>query len=312
MYNYKIDKYLVPGLTLGTVGLGMEYGIANKNGQPGKSTGLEILSYAYKNGITAFDTARTYGNAEELVGDFLKNTGQQEYPLIITKFKINQQDIHSYEAARVAAFKSVKESLHKLGINKIPICLLHMSRELDLFKVSSFIPKIFKELKNEQLIDVAGISIDHPGEIAQFIDQEILQAFQVPVNVFDQRLIKTGLLKKLAMQQKIVFARSVFLQGLFFIKPGELQQNLSAAAPFLDLLRLMAAKERMTVQQFAFSYIRHMDEIASVVFGAEQIEQVAQNIELLDVPPVSEETIEWLEHEFANTPEFIITPGMWS
>jgi aryl-alcohol dehydrogenase-like predicted oxidoreductase len=307
-----LGKYKVSELMLGTVGLGLDYGIANKSGRPDKKNGLQILEYSFNNGITCFDTANTYGGAEELIGDFLKNYGADGNALVITKFKIESEDLKEYKKTRDAAFGSVESSLKRLGKTKIPVCLLHMSRELDLQQTASFVSRIFAELKEAGLVDVAGVSIDHPGEAEVFLNYQIFEAYQVPVNIFDQRLLKSGILKRMNDAGKLIVARSVFLQGLFFIPPSELKESLQSARPYLEMLASIAAKEGLSIQQLAFSYIRTKPEISSIVFGAEKAEQVAQNIELLKLPLLKAETIDNIEKQFANVPEYIITPGMWA
>ncbi|MEN9561731.1 MAG: hypothetical protein RIQ56_1004, partial [Candidatus Parcubacteria bacterium] len=51
-------------LVLGTVQLGMSYGIGNFSGQPSRAQALEIIDRAWEAGIRTFDTAAAYGEAE--------------------------------------------------------------------------------------------------------------------------------------------------------------------------------------------------------------------------------------------------------
>jgi aryl-alcohol dehydrogenase-like predicted oxidoreductase len=68
----------------------------------------------------------------------------------------------------------------------------------------------------------------------------------------------------------------------------------------------------MSIAEFAFSYIRHLPGISSIVFGAETVEQVEANIALLDVPPLREDTVKQVEQAFADVPEYVVTPSLWS
>lgn len=305
------ERLKIPQLMLGTVGLGMPYGIANKKGQPVKEEALNILSFAVDQGITAFDTASSYGNAEGLIGNFLNQKPDKEI-LTVTKFKLTQKEISCYESALASAKQSIQQSLLNLGIRRIPICLFHMSRELDVREVAKILPDLFEELKTSQLIDIAGISIDHPNELEHFADNPIFQAFQIPINILDQRLCGGDTLRKMKQSDKILFARSIFLQGLFFLHEEELSPQLKQAAPYLSKLKELSIKENITIQQLAFAYIRDLDAITSIVFGAECIDQIRQNIELLETPAISKETKRRIEQEFAFVPEVIITPGMWN
>ena len=55
-------------IILGTAQLGLNYGITNENGKPRFDTSLDIIKTALDNNITDFDTARAYGNSEEIIG----------------------------------------------------------------------------------------------------------------------------------------------------------------------------------------------------------------------------------------------------
>jgi len=78
-------------LTLGTVALGMEYGISNNEGKPSKEESFSILSSALTPGINTIDTSREYGNAESLIGDFLNQPENAGKINLVTKFKVSEQ-----------------------------------------------------------------------------------------------------------------------------------------------------------------------------------------------------------------------------
>src|ERR1700741_486068 len=65
-------------LILGTVQMGIDYGVNNRNGRISSKDSLEILSAAFDAGIHQLDTAETYGNAHQLIGNFHKlNPGKR-------------------------------------------------------------------------------------------------------------------------------------------------------------------------------------------------------------------------------------------
>ena len=55
-------------LILGTVQLGVDYGINNEIGKPSIADALSILEYAYKKKIRFLDTAEAYGDAQKIIG----------------------------------------------------------------------------------------------------------------------------------------------------------------------------------------------------------------------------------------------------
>ena len=50
-------------LSLGTVQLGVSYGINNQSGKPDRTQAFGILDTALTNGISALDTAAAYGDS---------------------------------------------------------------------------------------------------------------------------------------------------------------------------------------------------------------------------------------------------------
>ena len=62
---------------LGTVQLGMEYGIGNKTGKPDCEQSQRILHTAYKKGIRMLDTASAYVDAQQIIGHYQLEHGKK-------------------------------------------------------------------------------------------------------------------------------------------------------------------------------------------------------------------------------------------
>jgi len=167
-------------------------------------------------------------------------------------------------------------------------------------------------LKNDGLIDLAGISIYYAHEAEEFLKLPVVEAFQVPINIFDHRLIINGMLQQMFLKNKVVFARSVFLQGLFFMSPDDLPQNLSNAKPFINALHDLAKQAGMSVNQLAFSFVNELSGITSIVLGAVAEYQVKENVDLLKGKPMPESIKSSISKLFTSIPENIITPGLWT
>ena len=298
-------------LSLGTVQLGMEYGISNANGKPTSAIASEIIDSALKAGITTLDTSESYGSAEEEIGRYLKSGRVQTQPVIVTKFKINVQSSYKIEGVREEIYNSLSSSLHRLKLEKIPVYLFHQGKHQQLQHVIEPLLIVFEELKEKGLVDIAGISAYGPEDVDVVLNYDILEAVQVPINILDHRLIKNGKLAQLKHQNKIVFARSVFLQGILFMKPEELPEQLQIAKRYIISLGEIAQAAGLTVPQLSFSFVNNMKAITSIVFGAVTKEQVNQNVALLKTPSLKPGIIELIDESFANVPELIITPGRW-
>ena len=312
MQYSEVHGYNISKLTLGTVALGLDYGISNDKGKPKQEDSFEILRCALKKGINTLDTARSYGNAEQLIGDFLGNNKGEQPANVITKFKISSENLLNRDNARKEVYASLQASRTLLRCGRIPFCLFHMDRKLPTDQVLEILPGILIDLKHDGWIDIAGVSIDNPREVESFLGHPVIEAFQVPMNIFDGRLVKNGMVQRMHLENKIVFVRSVFLQGLFFMSPDHLKGNLLKAAEFLQTLKNLAKVANMSISQLAFSYIRDMPGVTSIAFGAVNVEQVKQNIGLLQGKVIDAEIRESIQALFSDIPEDIITPGLWS
>lgn len=300
----KISKY-----TLGTAQLGIPgYGISNRTS---RIDAAAILDFCVSSGINSFDTARDYGTAEEQLGHYFSG---KTPPLVSSKIKVRTTERTPLEI-ETDIRKEVETSLDALRMKQIPILLIH---DPDMLKHhGNVVTRALRNLRDEGLIAKAGISLGGDTErqyreyCAIFRD-ETYEVIQVPINVLDQRLLRIGAIRDFIETNKIVFARSVFLQGLLLMNPNMLPDKLSDAEVFLRKLENLADYEGISVSQLAVSYIRDLEGISSLVIGAETVSQVSDNLTLLNGPRLSEKVRDQISKMFNQVPNHIVTPSMWS
>lgn len=300
-------------LTLGTVQLGLNYGIANIKGKPDFKTSLEILNYSWNNGINAFDTALTYGNSEEIIGVFINSLVKEnmENIVIISKLpKIEIKNELSFDILYKYIKEKVNQSLGNLNINSIPIFLLHHAE--DIYLKDGLVIECLKQIKEEGLIQKIGISIYDSKEAEASLKFKEIEVIQLPINLFDLKLIKTGLLNKLKKRDFMIFARSIFLQGLFFLSPNHLPKDLKIAEKYLHILHKISKDYQIEIADLAALFVRDIPEISSLVIGAESIDQVKNNIEILKKKALLSEIRRIILEEFSNVPENVTNPFLWN
>jgi len=298
-------------ITLGTAQLGFEYGIANIKGKPTDDQSYRILQTALDNGITSFDTAPIYGNSEEIIGNFLRNNPFRNLTTLTKISKIQSKNKHpSFNEIKDIVKKSLIASKDRLNIKKISICLLH--DPLDMHSFDGFIVKSLKQLKNEGIIEAIGASIYTPNQVKEFLENNELDVIQIPMNLFDTRLIKDGTLTKLKNLGKIIFARSIFLQGLFFMDIDSIPKNMHFAKKPLEKLKTISSNYDIEIKELAFSFVKDIPEVDSMIIGVDSEEQLKNNIKLLDASPLSEEIKQELNNSFFNMSEELINPTLWS
>ncbi len=296
----KLSKF-----TLGTVQLGLNYGIANRSGKPDKSEAYRILKLAVSKGINSFDTASLYGDSEDILGSFFSTEkGTNIEPVITTKFKIDPDEGN----VEKQIYRNVESSLKKLNINKIPVYMLHNAADMSSY--GSIVNDTLKKIQNDGLINKLGVSVYDPEQASEMLDLGIYEAIQFPMNIFDQRMITSTMLDKLKERRIIVFVRSVYLQGLFFLDPLNLPQKLKKAkTPLLKLYEL-SQKEHLSIQQLAIAFARDLEGVSSLVIGVETSKQLEDNIEIMNCPKLKENTRESIRSIFGSVPIGDIMKGL--
>jgi aryl-alcohol dehydrogenase-like predicted oxidoreductase len=299
-------------LTLGTAQLGLNYGVTNINGKPDRRMSIEILNVAASHGVNCFDTAPSYGDSEEILGCFLSSRSDtSELPIVVTKLPpINLAGKVTVDSVYHLVRKHITKSVARLHIEKIPIYLLHRASDIDIY--DGLIIRSLSRLKDEGLIEILGVSVYSPEEVEHALEISIIKAIQVPINIFDHRLIKRGLLDQLKDKNFIVFARSIFLQGLFFFDPDNLPPRLELAKKPLRQLYQLSHAQEIGIAEMALTFVRDLPGITSLIIGAETPNQVQEDVDLVNSAPLSSELRGKIMSTFSDLPPELINPSLWN
>lgn len=294
-------------ISLGTVQLGLNYGINNNNGKPDRRTAFDILNSAINEGINTLDTAAAYGDSEAVIGEWLKTIPAEKHPFIATKLKA--LDHSSLANLREDVKRKVEESKENLGLSQLPLLMLHSCDEY-ICDVEN-ITKVFDELKSAGDIKFSGISAYAHHDYG-IIANSGFDAVQIPMNLFDWRQVDCGGYKKLVESGMMIFVRSIYLQGLIFRDSAKLEDDMQFCRETLEKFEGFCEKFGMSRIQLALSYAVSMPGITSLVLGSETAAQVADNASLMrSVTKLTDEQMEELHVAFGNTSERVLNPNKW-
>ena len=290
----------LPQMTLGTVQLGMNYGIANDGGQPDSAQSFAMLQCAMENGVTSLDTARAYGTSEEVLGAFLKGKEADKLPFLTSKLYFDLPKDVSEKEVEAAMYHSAETSLDKLGVKKLDCLLLHNA--VNMTKHGELVPRVMEKMVKENYAAMAGVSVYFPEELDTMLQNDVYQATQIPMSLFDQQLIHKGYLKRMKEKGIVVFVRSVFLQGLFFLDPKKMTDPLlmEYARPYIEKLHEFCVRTQMSIAEFAISFIRDVPGVTSLVLGADTQQQVLENIRYMNAPALTDAMRREVEEAFRN------------
>lgn len=281
-------------LVLGTAQLGIEYGINNKTGIRSREESLKLLDFAHKNGIKIFDTAHAYGDAENILGEFCERYNLSGAIKIITKVR---QDVA----------QELNESLARLKTDCVDGCLLHEPKDIRNAVVVDFL----KKFKNSGFVKNIGVSVYELEDAIYAVKTEGIDYIQVPYNIFDQRLDRTDFFELAERNNKKVFARSAFLQGLLLMPKEEIPPRVKEAKPYLEKLDAIILKYGLSRKQAAFRFASDNKNIDYVVFGVDNQAQLKEIINISNQEINFTECRKELEKEFNKVSKYIISPNLW-
>ncbi|MDO8667833.1 MAG: aldo/keto reductase [bacterium] len=299
-------KNLLNKLALGTAQFGLAYGINNQTGKPSREKSLAMLDFAYKKDLRVFDTARAYGDAEEILGEFSESRGLGGAIKIITKLKSN---IISEIKGKISdiIFGNLEESLSRLKRDYVDGYLLHTPEYIREDKIVSALV----DLKRQGLIKNLGVSIYEEADAIYAAKLKEVDYIQVPYNIFDQRMDKSGFFQLAKKKGKTVFVRSVFLQGLFLMSEDKIPASLEKVKEYLKSLDEIIGRYGLTRAQTALLFSLENKDIDYVVFGVDNLEQLKEIINLAERPIDGEKCFEELKNKFINIEKDIIFPSLW-
>lgn len=306
-----MEQVRTPELIMGTVQLGLDYGIVNKNGMPSAALAQELLASAVENGITTFDTARAYGVSEERLGRYLDKRSVK----ILTKLSpiTDLADDASASAYDAAAQASIEASLAALNLSKIDTLLLH--RALHLGAGDGAVWSTLRREVAQGRIAKLGLSAQNPDEVLDGLKYDEVGHIQLPFNLLDRRWHASGVVDRLRGRKGItVHVRSVLLQGLLANNDAAVWPTIDGVnvTSLLDTLRKFIAKfDRTSLADLALAYVRAQDWIDGIVLGMGCLNQLQENVELYSRPPLTHDQCRQIEKALPEIPEQLINPALW-
>lgn len=255
-------------LAIGTAQLGSSYGVLN-NSIIKKNDFKKIEKIIKKNKIKYIDTALDYGISQErLSRSKLKKLN------IISKIKFNNSEknffFHKY------LNKVFNKNLKILKLKKIYCLMIHDTKVLFSNK-SQIVINYLNQLKKKKLISKIGVSVYSPTELRNVMKILDVDIIQIPVNVMDQRFLKNNLLKKLKKKNILIFARSIFLQGLLL--QSEVPKNFFKYKAEFNKFFLWCEQFEVSKVSACINFVKNIKEIDYLIVGFNNSNQLLQIVE---------------------------------
>lgn len=290
---------MINKLVLGTVQLGLNYGINNSSGKPSKEKAFEILHAAYDNGLRILDTAEAYGDSQDVIGEFQKQNPNKRFK-IITKLSAK----HTLKNNEL--IKHISDNCKALNTSNLHGYMFHNYQS---FKENTPFYNEVLQAKEQGLIKHAGISLYTNDEIENIVtNYSDFDFIQIPFNLFDNESKRKKLIISAKQKNIEIHVRSVFLQGLFFKDCKKLPEKLVPLKKYMETLAKIKQNSQMSTEALALQYVLQKEYINHVLIGVENTKQLMNNISICK----SKNNIPHAEIDVINVSEVnLLNPSNW-
>ena len=293
----------VSAIALGTVSLGLDYGInaPGQFGRPDELSAIRLLRLAADRGITLIDTAPAYGTSERLVGCAL---AANKRAIFATKVALPADGAN----VRAAIDASLDASRCALGRETLDIVQIHNATADSIAKGE--VTEALIQAKRRGRIHFVGASVYGATAAMAAIACGQFDVLQIAFNVLDQRMTATVL--PAADKAGIgVLVRSTLLKGALTPKaqwlPDPLARLRTAAEQARDLL---AEGSWDALPKAATRFCLSFPSVASVLTGARTASELEVALQAEAEGPLGDRVL----HEAARLgldDEQLLNPSHW-
>lgn len=282
-------------IALGTAQFGLDYGINNQRGKIPEKEVFEILYEASRSGIDTLDSAYAYGDSEAVIGNFIRES-KKDFKIVSKSPKCEIKEMESI-------FNS---SLEQLGINSFYGYLIH---SFDHYRKFPEIWNKLEKLKSKEKIEKIGFSLYYPSELDYILENKLnIDIIQVPYSIFDQRFAQY--FQELKNKDVEIHVRSIFLQGLVFRNPGELDNYFTRIKEKLVNLNSLSIERNIPIAALCLNFAALNRFVDKVVVGVDSLENLREIFSSLDYHR-DVQNIESKLSLFKEDDENIILPFNW-
>ena len=261
---------MTPQLCLGTAQFGLAYGITNVNGQVPEAEVGQLLSQANDAGICWLDTAQAYGDAELVLGRQLPESHGFR---LISKLPAQLQPefcAHDVESWDQAFYKSCQ----RLKVQTLDTLLMHSPADLSK-PGGHYLESWLLSLRKQGLVQKIGVSIYSAEDLAG-VNPALLDLVQLPLSLYDQRMLQNGTLTRLRASGTAIHARSLYLQGLLLAPAARWPRWVSAEVrAHQHALEVLAEQRGCRLIELALGFAREQLDLEAVVLGVGSVEELA-------------------------------------
>ncbi len=287
-------------LVLGTVQMGLTYGVHNKTGKISPSDSIQILEYAFENGIRVLDTAEVYGTAHQIIGQYHKLHPSHRFE-IITKVpkQVNAKFLES----------KIQQYLEELQVPNIHLLMYH---DFETYTLNQGFENNISIIKDLKVINKLGVSVYTNEQIMKLLNEKIrVDVIQFPYNLLDNKYQRGDVLEYMHKEGVVTHTRSTFLQGLFFLEECNRNKVYSLLKIHIDELKYIAKSEKVSLYELALQYSFFNSLSDGVIIGVDSLEHLKLNLKAISKQLITQDAFNKIDKIAVENPD-LLNPSLWN
>ncbi|MDC0233047.1 N-acetylneuraminate synthase family protein [Pelagibacteraceae bacterium] len=295
--NSKIVNKYKPSLNkigIGTAQFGSKYGITNSKGATDYKNMENILNNAYDSGINFLDLADNYGNSISKLKKYFKKHPKQDWEICYKiSGKINDLTYKLNQITKLIGTQPKTIMFHKFS----QLMNYKKIHDLENFKIKNYLR--------------LGCSLYYEKELINIIDNKIpIDIIQAPLNLLDKRFNDRDIIKKIKENNMEIYARSIFLQGLFFLNKQEIKKMF----PKFNLHKFIYKNKnfvKYSIYELSLLWTLKCENIKKIILGFETNKQFLEILKIASLKSISQKNYNYLSN-IKLEDQRIIIPSFWN
>ena len=268
----------VSALALGTVELGLEYGIAmpGEFGRPTEDEAVRLVHTALDGGMNLIDTARAYGESEAVLGRALR--GRRAEVVLATKVRTQRDDGTTPTGPELRQHMqcALETSLRLLQTDYVDIWQVH-NVDTALLAQRELLAEVFAAARRSGKARAIGGSTYGVEMPIAAIESDLFDMLQVTYSVLDQRL-SDQVLPTAAERDIGIVVRSILLKGALTARGDYLPEHLAELRERSRQFRELVADSGLGISpvQAAITFGLAHTQIHSVLIGVRSEQELRE------------------------------------
>ena len=296
----------VSEISLGTVELGMDYGIPvrGEHLQPSEVDAARTLNCALDLGINLIDTAQAYGESEAIIGRALKSR-RNEY-ILATKISSLSWAGYTSKKLQEQVEASITESLRALQTDIIDLLYIHNATP-ELIQCGEIV-EIMQRAREAGYARFIGTTTYGEAAPLAVLEDGRFDCIQVAYNLLDRQLEERVL--PLAKANDIgVVIRSVLLKGALTYRYAHLPEELRELRETVNKVNSLCSAQNSSLPELAYRFVLAHPAVSTALVGTGRVHELEEIVSLAARDPLPLELLSDIR-EISVSPDQL-NPGTW-